>query len=154
MKLRLALLAAALALGVLAGCSEDSGGDDTTAATAPDFEILGTWEGQLRQKGLEPFRVTATIGDLDDPAANTVHYTGIDCGGNWTFLGATDRGVTTGDVTRAVDAYRFREVIDRGAGGTCKGVGRVTLTPTGPDSVSYVFRGAGVESRGILARQG
>jgi hypothetical protein len=77
----------------------------------------------------------ATLG-----AALTVHYTDIDCGGNWTYLG------------RDGSAYRFREVIDRGAGGECKGAGVVTLTPVADDRLAYVFRGGGIESRGPLSR--
>ena len=49
--------------------------------------------------------------------------------------------------------YRFREVIDRGRGGTCKGVGVVRLTPDG-DFLEYRFRGGGVESHGVLSRVG
>ncbi|MGH2956344.1 MAG: hypothetical protein ACRDL6_05045 [Solirubrobacterales bacterium] len=154
MWVRLALIAAALAVGVLAGCDDDSDGGGTTVGTQAGFEILGSWEGELTQMDLPPFRVTATIGDLDDPAANTVHYTGIDCGGNWTFRGEADAGVQTGDATRVTPVYRFSEVIDRGAGGSCKGVGTVTLTPTGADTVTYEFRGGGVVSRGTLTRQG
>ena len=131
MRLAIAALGAALALGLRAGCGDDS-----------DVVITGKWQGQLTQKGIEPFTVTATIGDLEDPAANTVHYTGIDCGGNWTYLGRSD------------GAYRFREVIDRGAGGTCKGVGVVTLTPTSGDRLRYLFQGGGIESRGALSRVG
>jgi hypothetical protein len=86
--------------------------------------------------------VSAEIRDLNDPAANTVHYSGIDCGGNWSYLG--NAGTT----------YRFREVIDRGAGGSCKGVGTVQLTPEGSNRLGYSFRGGGVSSSGILARAG
>jgi hypothetical protein len=45
-------------------------------------------------------------------------------------------------------------VIDRGAGGNCKGVGTVTLTPTPADRLDYAFTGGGVESRGVLSRLG
>lgn len=138
MAVRPTLLAAMLALALLAGCGDDSGSDGGLS----DFEIKGAWKGELIQKGLDPFTVTSTIRNLDDPAANTVHYTGIDCGGNWTFLG------------RDGMAYRFREVIDRGAGEVCKGVGVVTLTPETEDTVAYEFRGGGIESWGILRRGG
>jgi hypothetical protein len=148
-----ALLALGLIAALLAGCGEDSDDGGIVTSRGSDFEILGSWEGELRQKQLAPFRVTATIGDLDDPAANTVHYTGIDCGGNWTFLGGGTGAADAGEASGDRGDYSFREVIDRGAGGKCKGVGRVTLTPTGPDSVSYVFRGGGVVSRGTLTRQ-
>jgi hypothetical protein len=128
MRLGMAALGAALAVGLLAGCGDD------------DVVITGKWRGVLTQQGLAPFTVTADIRDLEDPAANTVHYSGIDCGGNWTYLG------------RDGSAYRFREVIDRGAGGNCKGVGVVTLTPVADDRLAYVFRGGGIESRGPLSR--
>lgn len=139
---RLFLLVAALGLAVVAGCGGSGSGDSTSAQELPEFQITGSWSGELHQQDLQPFEVTATIGDLDDPAANTVHYSGIDCGGNWTYLG------------RSVTAYRFREVIDRGAGGSCKGTGLVTLTPVSQDVLAYEFRGGGIESRGRLARAG
>jgi len=154
MRLRLALLAIGLTLALLAGCGDDSDDDGTATSGGADFELLGTWKGELSQKGLDPFRVTATIRDLDDPAANTVHYTGIDCGGNWTFLSEAEGGVQTGDVTRVTPVYRFRELIDRGAGGSCKGEGIVTLTPQGDDRLGYRFRGGGIVSRGVLSRHG
>lgn len=132
MKHRIALLAAALALTGFAGCGDDDEG----------FVIIGNWKGALKQRGLDAFQVTATIRDLDAPGLNTVHYTGIDCGGNWTFLGRED-GV-----------YRFREVINRGAGGICKGKGIVTLTPRGENTLGYRFRGGGVVSRGVIGRFG
>jgi hypothetical protein len=136
---------ALLALLVVAfvGCGGDSDDETSTGAKGEPsgFEITGSWKGQLQQKGLKPFEVTATIGDLQDPAKNTVHYTGIDCGGNWTYLG------------REGKTYRFREVIDRGAGGDCKGQGEVRLTPFEPVGVDYEFRGGGVESYGVLKRQ-
>jgi hypothetical protein len=105
------------------------------------FEILGRWEGELRQKGLKPFRVTARIASLDDPKQNRVSYSGIDCAGNWTYLGDGE-------------SFRFREVIDRGEGGQCKGTGTVTVTPTPGGRLIYRFRGGGIESRGVLTRVG
>jgi hypothetical protein len=86
--------------------------------------------------------VTARIGDLRDQASNTVHYTGIDCGGNWTYLG------------RSGEDYRFHEVIDRGAGGSCKGSGLVTVTPESEANVTHRFRGGGIVSSGDLIRGG
>ena len=137
------ICALALAIAALAaGC----GGDDTEdQATEPaleaGYDITGSWSGTLRQKGLEPFRVDATISSLESPAQNTVSYTGIDCQGNWTYKG------------REGAAFRFREVIDRGEGGDCKGVGTVVLTPFSNQGVDYTFRGGGVESAGVLKRQ-
>jgi hypothetical protein len=129
-----------LSIGMLVACGDDD------AATSSDeepsgFEITGSWEGQPRQEGLPPLQVNATIRDLDDPSKNTVSYAGgIDCSGNWTYLG------------REGKAYRFREVIDRGAGDACKGAGVVILTPFDLDGVDYEFRGGGVESFGVLNR--
>lgn len=61
-----------------------------------EFEIAGSWRGNLAQKGMHPFVVTATIRAPSPSARNTVHYSGIDCGGRWTYLGRED------------SAYRFR----------------------------------------------
>jgi hypothetical protein len=104
------------------------------------FDIAGSWQGELQQKGMRPFVVTATIHAPRSRAHNTVHYTGIDCGGRWTYLGREDA------------AYRFREVITRGKSATCKGVGTVTLTPA-EDRLRYEFRGGGIVSRGVLSRR-
>jgi len=122
----LALCTAILSVG--SGCGDD------------DFEIRGEWRGELHQQGLAPFHVEATIESLRKSRRNTVHYTEIDCSGNWTFL------------DRRKGTYRFREVIDRGATATCKSVGTVTLTPRGEDRLSYRFQGGGVVSRGVLSR--
>jgi hypothetical protein len=139
----LALATAALGL---AGCGEkdepEVTGPEPVAQQPAGFDIIGTWKGTLRQKGLKPFRVTATIRSLENERRNSVAYTGIDCAGGWTFQGLEG------------DTYRFREVIDRGRGGNCKGVGTVTLTPTPADRLDYTFTGGGVESRGVLSRAG
>jgi hypothetical protein len=90
---------------------------------------------------LRPFEVEATIGSLEEPKQNTVTYGGIECSGTWTFEG------------REGGAFVFREVIDRGEGGECKGAGTVTLTPVARDELDYVFRGGGVESEGLLERR-
>jgi hypothetical protein len=133
-----AVLAAAVAIAasVGAGCGGSDEGDES------GFQITGSWSGELHQQDLTPFRVRAAILDLENPEKNTVHYSGIDCGGNWTFLG------------RQSEVYRFREEINRGAGGNCKGTGIVTLTAKGDDSLAYVFRGGGIESEGTLTRGG
>jgi hypothetical protein len=139
-------LALAIAALALPACGEkdepEVTGPDPVAQQPTGFDIVGTWEGRLRQKGLKPFRVTATIRSLENERRNSVHYTGIDCGGTWTFEGLE------------AETYRFREVIDRGAGGTCKGVGTVSLTPTPTERLAYRFAGGGVESRGVLSRAG
>jgi hypothetical protein len=117
------------------------GGAMPVTSTQPArLGIEGAWRGTLRQEGLAPFVVTATIRAPGASRPSTVHYTGIDCSGTWTYLGRTG------------PAYRFREVIDRGAGGKCKGVGAVSLVPEGVDRLRYEFRGGGVVSRGIISR--
>jgi hypothetical protein len=146
----------ALALTLTAGCGSSGSDSTSTTSAVPGFQIVGSWSGELHQKGLQPFRVTSNIRDLSEPAKNTVHYTGIDCDGNWTYLGSgTVSSGGTGQTATGVTShpiYRFREVINRGIGGNCKGVGRVTLTARGPNTLDYVFRGGGVESRGQLTR--
>ena len=96
----LGLLATALAVAAIApGCGEkeepESSGPPPTADTGTTgFDIIGMWEGRLTQKGIKPFKMSATIGSLDDPKLNTVHYTGIDCDGSWTYLGKRGGGVS------------------------------------------------------------
>ena len=149
-----ASLAALIALSVpLAACGDS---DDETTTEAQSYSIssisgdgavppgavkhlIGNWGGELHQQGLDPFRVDVVIAHFDDSAPNHVHYTGINCSGNWTYLGLDDR------------TYRFREVINAGAGGNCKGVGIVRVTPSG-EKLDYVFQGGGVESTGVLHR--
>jgi hypothetical protein len=111
----------------------------TTSAsqqTEEEFAIDGDWRGELRQQGLKPFVVTAEITGPDGP--NSVHYTGIDCSGKWTYEG------------RIGDEYSFHERIDRDKGGECKGSGTVALTAVGPAKLEYEFRGGGIESQGTL----
>lgn len=139
--LRLIIALALVPALLAAGCGDDDDEATDEPGVEAEYDITGSWRGELQQKGLDDFRVEATIGSLDDPAQNTVEYTGIDCGGNWAYLG------------RAGSAFRFREEIDRGAGGDCKGEGTVTLTPFSSDGVDYNFRGGGVESAGVLKRQ-
>lgn len=138
--LTLAIATAAIAVG----CGEKREPDPGAAPASAEsgFDIVGTWEGRLRQQGLRPFRVEATIESLDDSADNSVSYTGIDCGGRWTYTGM------------AGDAFVFRELIDSGEGGKCKGVGTVTLAPTPDGQLDYQFRGGGVTSHGVLTRTG
>lgn len=132
-----------LVAGAAVGCGDsDQSRTEKRTATAPPhaFALIDSWHGQLTQKKLQPFEVTATIRSLSSGKRNTVHYTGIDCSGNWTYLGRTN-GV-----------FRFREVISRGKSSSCKGVGTVSLTPKGSDQLGYVFRGGGVSSTGVLSR--
>jgi hypothetical protein len=135
----LVLVLAVLGLLTAAGCGSSS---DTTSTAKPgsDAYVIASYRGTLHQQGRPDFRITADVRSLSDAKQNTVSYTGIDCSGHWTYLGYR-QGV-----------YRFREVIDTGHGGKCKGVGHVTLTPKGESQVGYVFRGGGVVSRGTLAR--
>ena len=136
----LALLLCGLAL---AACGEKSEPEITGVNDDVEFKITGAWKGELRQKGIKPFPVEARIESLARSKQNVVRYGGeIDCAGTWEYLGASET------------AYRFREVIDRGSGGKCKGAGTVTLGPLTQDSVAYAFRGGGVHSQGRLTRTG
>ena len=138
---RAALAIPLLVLGVAVGACGEREEPVITTADQPQFEITGTWSGELRQKGRKPFEVEASIVSLERSKQNTVRYSGIDCSGSWDFLGATST------------AYRFREVIDRGKSKSCKGKGTVELTPLTQNSVDYVFRGGGVTSAGRLDRR-
>ena len=141
---RLATLFAAAALAAgLAACGEKEEPSaaelaETSVAerTEDEFAIAGEWRGELRQKGLKPFVVAAEITGPEGP--NTVHYSGIDCSGRWTYEG------------KVADRYSFNERIDSGQSGKCKGSGTVTLTVEGKDRLGYEFRGGGVESEGTL----
>jgi hypothetical protein len=101
--------------------------------------VIGRWHGELHQRARPPFQITVAVASLSASAANSVHYSGIDCGGHWTYLGTS--GATV----------RFREVIDSGSSASCKGVGEVTLSREGA-RLSYRFSGGGVISRGRLSR--
>lgn len=146
--LALAFLSAATLTAIVVGCGERQEPDPnaspspatTTQGAETGFEIVGTWEGRLQQRGLEPFRVRATIASLDDSPRNRVSYSGIDCGGRWKYLG------------RNANSYKFREIIDEGQGRICKGIGTVRLAPTPGERLEYLFRGGGVTSRGVLTR--
>jgi hypothetical protein len=137
-----ALAALLLAAGGCGGSDEEDG--STGGTVAPQGEApprafpAGEWQGRLAQRGLPPFQIRASIRSRTDPSRNTVAYTGIDCRGNWRYLG------------RRGPDFRFREVIDRGRGGDCKGVGTVTLRYIGPDRLRYEFRGGGVASSGFI----
>jgi hypothetical protein len=133
----IAALAAALAISA---CGEREEPEITATTTDSQFEITGSWRGELEQQGRMPFPVEATIKSLERFKDNTVRYGGINCSGTWEYLGATET------------AYRFRERIDRGQSAKCKGTGTVTLTPVTDDGVAYEFRGGGVVSTGDLRR--
>jgi hypothetical protein len=120
--------AAAIAGLVAAGCG--GYGTGGTSTTAGQSTLAGHWTGRLHQQGLAPFNVMATIASPAGASGNTVHYTGINCSGKWSYLDSSGSD------------YRFREVIDRGKGGKCKGVGVVTLaTGSSTDRLGYEFRG-------------
>ena len=144
-------LALLLAIGALlsAGCGN---GGESSAVTAPGEgitrQISGRWTGTLHQEGLKPFEIAVDIGS--DGMAR-VAYTGIECGGDWSL-----------DQVRpsVPPRYDFTEQIKEGAGGNCRGTGRVSLSPIQGHSpnrpaynrVNYQFTGGGVTSRGLLHR--
>ncbi len=133
------LLAAAGCGGSDEGASRPPAGLSPGRAEAPRQGFpAGEWQGRLAQRGLPPFQMRASIRSRTDPSRNTVAYTGIECRGNWDYLG------------RRGPDFRFREVIDRGRGGKCKGAGTVTLRYIGPDRLRYEFRGGGVASSGFI----
>ncbi len=135
-----------LAILLIGGCGSNNPGDETTLNNTR--QISGEWAGKLHQEGLPPFEVAVDIGA---DATARVAYTGIACGGSWTL-----------DEVRpsTPPGYVFTEQITEGAGGTCKGTGRVTLSPiqrhspNGPayTRMNYSFTGGGVASRGLLHR--
>jgi hypothetical protein len=101
--------------------------------------VVGDWQGTLRQNGIKPFPIRVTIRSATDPSKNPVHYGGqIDCSGAWSYLDAQGPDV------------RFRERIDSGAGGDCKGTGTVSLEPR-QGKLDYRFTGGGVSSSGVLS---
>jgi hypothetical protein len=146
---RLAALATLAAL--LAGCGEKSEPDLSDVPPPPQPKpatppqglpqaVTGDWQGTLDQKGIKPFPIRVTIASATDPKKNPVHYGGqIDCSGIWTYLDAEGPQV------------RFRERIDSGAGGDCKGTGTVTLQPRN-DKLDYRFAGGGISSTGVLSQ--
>jgi hypothetical protein len=115
-------------------------GDEPAGAARVSFPA-GRWHGALAQRGLKPFQIRVAIRSRRNPARNTVAYTGIDCAGNWAYLG------------RRGPDFRFREVIDRGRGGGCKGVGTVTLRYISEERLRYEFRGGDVASSGFIRPQ-
>jgi hypothetical protein len=121
-----------------AGCGGSDENSTSTAATkgGSTRRIVGQWAGTLTQAGLPPFHVAALIFS----GAGRVAYTGIDCAGDWKL----DSG---GDSS---GSYVFTETINQGAGGVCKGTGKVHLENFAPKRLRYSFEGGGVTSQGIL----
>lgn len=111
-------------------------------------QISGNWKGRLQQEGRKAFQIAVDIG-ADSTAQ--VAYSGIKCGGEWSLEGVE---------TSIPPLYVFREQINTGAGGACKGTGRVSVVPiqeTTPNEpaynqLHYSFTGGGVTSRGLLHR--
>jgi hypothetical protein len=140
-----------LAIGALliGGCGSDASSSDVTALGAGiTRQISGRWTGELRQKGLEPFKIAVDIGS---DGQGQVAYTGIECGGEWTLNEVQPS---------APPLYSFTEEIEEGSGGECKGTGTVSLSPIqghipnqpAYSQLSYSFTGGGVTSRGLLHR--
>jgi hypothetical protein len=140
----------ALVIVLLAGCSDDGGGEGTSLSNVEGItrQIAGGWTAQLHQKGLAPFEIAV---DISADGRGRVAYTGIECGGEWS-LDAVQPSVPP--------RYNFIETIREGAGGSCKGTGDVTLSPIQRHSpnepaytrLNYRFTGGGVTSRGLLHR--
>jgi hypothetical protein len=140
-------LVALAALFAFSGC----GGGSSDGEHTKNSDLEGNWGGRLTQKDLPPFEMAVKFGAGSD---TRVAYTGIECGGTWTGEGA---------LLSNPPIYLFREQIDSGSGGACKGTGRVSLDPdkpcTGPKNeichytrFDYRFDGGGVSSKGALTR--
>ncbi len=132
---------AALVLVALSavGC----GGNDSSGTAGLTQPIAGDWTGTLKQSGLKPFRIAVRI---EATGTGRVAYTGIDCGGTWH---------TSEVLSSEPPRYEVTEQIDEGAGGECKGRGRVSLQPKTSlrsSPLRYRFTGGGVTSRGVLNR--
>ena len=141
----------ALGVVLLAGCGNgQSAGQEAGVSSGEGVtrQISGRWKGTLHQEGLKPFEIGVDIG-ADSTAK--VAYTGIQCGGDWSL----DKAEAS-----TPPRYLFTETIDEGAGGSCKGRGRVSLepiqrhAPNGPAylQMNYSFTGGGVTSTGLLHR--
>ena len=78
-------------------------------------------EADAPPEGVKPFTASSVIRGFAKTARNTVHYTGINCSGHWTYRG------------KRHGSYRLREKITSGKGRKCKGTGTVTLIPKKPN---------------------
>ena len=145
----------AVLLIAIAGCGSvndagEPGGGNTDTQSAAARQISGNWRGTLHEAGLAPFEIA-----VDISAGNTaqVAYTGIKCGGEWSL-----------DQVQAPSpshfVYVFTERINQGAGGNCKGTGRVSVSPKqrqipnepAYQRMTYRFSGGGVTSVGFIHR--
>jgi len=146
-------LLAALAV-VAVGCGEKSEPDVSELPPPPQPQpqdpppglpraVVGQWEGTLHQRDTKPFAIGVRIVSATQASRNVVNYGGeIDCSGTWTYLSTEGSEV------------RFRERIDRGGSGECKGAGNVTVRALEqPGRLAYEFQGGGVTSRGTLERR-
>ena len=138
-----------------AGCggvndSGEPGGGNTDTQAAAARQISGNWRGTLHQAKLPPFQIAV---DISSGSTAQVAYTGIKCGGDWDL-----------DQVQAPSpshyVYVFTERIDRGAGGSCKGTGKVSVSPIqrqvpnepAYQQMDYRFTGGGVTSTGLIHR--
>jgi hypothetical protein len=137
------------ALAATSGCGSADGGDaERQAAVAPSGVEgpqrtfpAGRWQGRLAQRGRLPFGISVTI-RVPAGGTSTVNYNGIECSGRWRFLG------------RSGEDFRFRELIEAGAGGACSARGIVTLRYISRDRMRYELRGAGAPISGFLRHRG
>lgn len=134
MRPALALLAACVALAFAA-----------PAAGSPTIRaILGEWTGTLHQQGSPAGTVSFQIRRVGSSSpTGAVSYPGLGCQGRWTFLG----------LDRAGTAFRFREVITRGASEACKGVGIVRLTVVNGRTLAYRWTDGHLISAATVARR-
>lgn len=134
MRLVLALLAAAVALA--------SAGP---AAGSPSIRsIVGDWSGTLHQQGSAAGAVSFRIRRAGSSTpTGAVAYAGLGCRGRWTFLGLDRTGT----------AFRFREVVTRGASRLCKGVGIVRLTVVNGRTLAYRWTDGRLISAAIASRR-
>jgi hypothetical protein len=142
--------AALAALAAASGCGSTDDGDAGRQASGAQSGVegpqrtfpAGRWQGRLAQRGRLPFGISVTIRVPFGGRPSTVRYNGIECSGRWKFLG------------RSGEDFRFRELIEVGAGGACSARGIVTLRYISRDRMRYELRGAGAPISGFLRHRG